>query len=571
MGSVYTAKQMLDAIAAELAMRGFRSQAYSKELTGVRVPLHAVKRGTSGSIEEEIVVDVTTSQRISAQDLFPTLKIDGAEVRNASAVTFYLHYFPRAKVYLGIGPTLIRDDGYEQVKNVCRRHGIGLLEVSDGSVATVLEAVPLIDQIRQKASDLVGRGLPSADLSSKLGTLLTSWLDDQTHYVVHYGDPVFKRQEISDRGPQNLSLILIDALQELRNTALGKDIAGRAVSYRTRETREDDVVALEAMKSLWEDHLNVKYPDMQREFEPLLRLDPKYRDHFLHVFQVLLLGMVIIDRLHTEPAVVEFQGRHRLSLDKAWLVASTYHDFNYPIQKYEEWMKAFLKRNLFVDVSVDERHPTSYPFHINVERLMVQDGLGARIQALCRALGQNAHRCAGLCLFEQAVLEKNHGAIAGLTLFQWFRAESCTSVPQGALEQCAMAIALHDKEVWKRFVTSVDGGSADLGRCSSGPAELTFWDRPLQFLLIFCDSVHEWGREGKTDDTIGAELVALSVDGNAVDVTVALEDGEGWENKKRELEMVQRYLHDPRFSITIVNKKTNQRLCYRMTGAATGH
>ena len=49
--------------------------------------------------------------------------------------------------------------------------------------------------------------------------------------------------------------------------------------------------------------------------------------------------------------VKNFKKSTNTALEDAWLAASTYHDFNYPIQKWENWMTDFLKKNFHTDGS----------------------------------------------------------------------------------------------------------------------------------------------------------------------------------------------------------------------------
>ena len=61
-----------------------------------------------------------------------------------------------------------------------------------------------------------------------------------------------------------------------------------------------------------------------------------HRDHYLHQFQVFLMGSCILDKLLdlNHPDIIS-----NTKIDVQWLIASSFHDMAYPLQLYEDWAK----------------------------------------------------------------------------------------------------------------------------------------------------------------------------------------------------------------------------------------
>lgn len=69
--------------------------------------------------------------------------------------------------------------------------------------------------------------------------------------------------------------------------------------------------------------------------EPILS-ETGRRNHYIHMFNVLLLGNVILDRL--------FQNNELDNLQKYWLIIATSHDISYPLEAIEEELKTFMEK-----------------------------------------------------------------------------------------------------------------------------------------------------------------------------------------------------------------------------------
>ena len=67
-----------------------------------------------------------------------------------------------------------------------------------------------------------------------------------------------------------------------------------------------------------------------KEFEPVLKKIPHYRDHFSHSLNVFLLGYYFINRLNEIHPHIDFKSNDR---NLTWMLASTFHDTAYAIQE----------------------------------------------------------------------------------------------------------------------------------------------------------------------------------------------------------------------------------------------
>lgn len=93
-----------------------------------------------------------------------------------------------------------------------------------------------------------------------------------------------------------------------------------------------------------------------KDFEPILRKIPGYRDHFIHSFNVFLLGYYIINRLKELLPSFHWSNDHNLT----WMLTATFHDVAYSIQEMESWLNSLFEK--FLGVKPD--------FHYNITQVM---------------------------------------------------------------------------------------------------------------------------------------------------------------------------------------------------------
>lgn len=259
---------------------------------------------------------------------------------------------------------------------------------------------------------------------------------------------------------------------------------------------------LNMLEVLWCDKYGQKYnfPLLRdfRSYEKMLLELPGYRDHFIHQFQVFLLGAVLIDDLYVlseEKGTKNFSDYYREALgikkkdsevaDIAWLIASTFHDVAYPIQRSDDLYNRFFDSFMGIGGTVVDR--------IGLERVVSKRRYGKLIDQLCDfyfSLNNrrvpwkyNSKEQTMICVdddfraaFQQTLLEvKDHGVLGALVLLHQSRAggEEYSTV----IYPAALAIALHKDMLFEIH------------------EDLRFEYNPLAFLLRYCDLVQEWGRK----------------------------------------------------------------------------
>lgn len=555
MSREYTRKEMLQWLEAHFTKMGYKVTRYSDDFLPVRVPLYCKKELNGKS--DELAVELTTNSSISKDDWFHLLDIGGVET--FSSVSFYRYYFVRAKTYLAYPDYVVEDDEFKEFKKECVKKDIGLLRVSgkakkgkQDQVEEVCNAHSLFEEI---SGDL---NIEDADIKKRLEYYLSNFL----YYFVYYPEPVFKKRAITGRMEGNVSFVLVDRLCELENISYKNTLIDLGAEYR-QESRDDYKIALETIKDLWSNTSNVEYPEIQRQLEDILLRNSEYRDHFLHQFQVFLLGAYIIDGLYdsNERCIAAFKRKYKCPLEEAWLFASTYHDFNYSIQRYGIWSKEFFSQAL---------NTTSEISSLRLDAAFIRENFFLKTREICEALGLEMSHVVMNFFYEQATEKRNHGLLSALSLLKLFKSSGKRKMRHSALVQSAIAIALHDENIWKAFSGRAQDDVAEEWRVNFVKKKflknVDFEKFPLLFLLIFCDTVQEWGRVGKNYKESEPQLEALKVDTNEITVNLSVKDDPSYNKKVNELQRVKRFLKDTRFRIDLDSREGGQSSTVIMQG-----
>jgi hypothetical protein len=127
-----------------------------------------------------------------------------------------------------------------------------------------------------------------------------------------------------------------------------------ASDYQNLESEQQEYeLILENLKQLWAGKFqkaeSAKAFEDFKIFEPILKNLQGYRDHFIHPFQVLLLGSLIIDKnydMFQDLIKKKLPNSKYNSLDFSWLMASTFHDFCYPIEYFGNFTTDFFQKFL---------------------------------------------------------------------------------------------------------------------------------------------------------------------------------------------------------------------------------
>jgi DNA-binding transcriptional regulator YiaG len=222
-------------------------------------------------------------------------------------------------------------------------------------------------------------------------------------------------------------------------------------------------------------------------FEKILfQSNPDYRGHYVHQFDVFLLGYYILNRiLETDTEISKkFKPSAERNPNLTWMLASTFHDIGYPIEKIDEWFSSFL--NTFLRVK------TAYP--IEIERILTpvffdylrylseehynQTKEPMAVSGQCYLRDWKFHNI----LLDNLKLKKDHGIISSLLLIHsLFTQEKIRNFNEWLFETfepeiipACHAISIHNLKI-------------DYEKISLSQS-------PFAFLLVLCDTIQDWER-----------------------------------------------------------------------------
>ncbi len=301
-----------------------------------------------------------------------------------------------------------------------------------------------------------------------------------------------------------------------------------------------------------------------------------YRDHYLHQFQVFLLGSCILDRLMdiNQPDIAK-----NPNIDKQWLITSSFHDMAYPLQSYEDWAKGFFKESLNIpdlgtlDIKsyfVDRSLLSSTGYIVNT---LCEKYFGKRLE------GNWIDQEKALILFSHDRISrtKHHCILSSLYLLKQALAEypeEHNELVTDLFVPSALAIVLHHyDQVFKKLPPN-DKAWKDLEKAERVLHSLEFKTDPLTCLLMFCDSAQEWGRpkleQPSTEDTkvdnqrFVLEKCDIKPSGCSITIKAPYLESidEKFEIKDGELTRLKKFLRVPQdfsFEINLLDKSDTPR------------
>lgn len=309
---------------------------------------------------------------------------------------------------------------------------------------------------------------------------------------------------------------------ELKNISYKSEISNLIDEHLTEKNDEYEF-ASEVFSQLWSGNIGIYYSEFLEIFEPSLQYifaDKRekqgsiYRDHYLHQLQVFLLGLPIIDSFWTDfklDTEIITQKRYP-NPELCWLIAASFHDMGYPVQKYDKWSEQFLN-----EVFKIKSHSGTLEFK---SKFIDEHFLYCLGYLICEL--HCTHICKGKELqsnwlakendcvqffYQQITDKKNHGLMSSISLLKTILFTSDKEdVPnvikiknkfgdfdlflKEILCPSALAISLHDPSIWSgTFICD-----NKVKKVENFVKKVKFVDDPLSFLLIFCDTIHEWGR-----------------------------------------------------------------------------
>lgn len=284
------------------------------------------------------------------------------------------------------------------------------------------------------------------------------------------------------------------------------DYADEIIAFLKFPNKDEnlDTEIMNSLEGLWCNKYGEKYnfPLLRdfRGYEKMLFELPRYRDHFIHQYQVFLLGTAIIDglyKLSEEKNIKDFSDFYHESFniknkddvvaDIAWLITSTFHDVAMPIQRSGELFNKFFDKFMGLGEEIVER--------ISLEKIISDRRYGKLIDQLCDLYFSSQNRQVAWkfdpsdttsisvddnfrwALHHSLIKIRDHGVLGCLILLH--QSEAGKDEYSTIIYPSALAIALHNELLF---------GMHDV---------IIFENNPLAFLLKYCDLVQEWGRGEK--------------------------------------------------------------------------
>lgn len=389
-------------------------------------------------------------------------------------------------------------------------------------------------------------------------------------------------------GMRYIDRTLLNLTLELDEVSYIKKLK-KLVNEQLDEDYDDYAFVSEVFSALWEEEIGIPYSRFLKIFEPALlhvfpvgeEIDTKvHRDHYIHQFQVFLLGLYIIDKFYEY-----FTHKCEKPLLQ-WLIISSFHDMAYPIQLYDEWSKKFFQEVFRVPQPLARIELKS--------KFVDQSFLSCMGYLICSLYGRHkdeklednwiADKDELVQFFYQEITElKNHCVLSSISLLKTLKDASLDqknimrkkiskgkhtfdAILKDVFAPSALAIALHDKGVWEQL--RKESGKDHPLKILDG---IEFSNDPLSFLLIFCDNIQEWGRpskspaeeQGQKERVMKFRLKNIKFDPEKkrLDVTIWTPQHERTEqffiNKFGELTAMQFFLRQPpeiRFTIHLEDK-----------------
>lgn len=349
--------------------------------------------------------------------------------------------------------------------------------------------------------------------------------------------------------------MLKDKINSLKNRSRYRDIVMsyfrkmQADGQNASENRYGNVRA--GIKKLWEG--SEKDPTtllMLDDFEPILLKKPSYRDHFIHSFNVFLLGYYIINKLNETYPDKNYFTTGESNFNLTWMLTSTFHDVAYPIQETKFWLNNVLEKFLgvnprfsfnisqivpmvYVDfmrmISCWHRHPMSMP-----------QGGGDLMSMDWNVYNELSSK----------LIEKEHGVLGALMLSYHM------AFKEGFLTEPDNSNKI--RSPWDFLQNHLPACHA-IGVHHLESIRVGFSKHPIAYILILCDELQDWGRTSTQSDRNMISLKDVNI--TETDPPKLQFEIETSADRKRKLDRVlKKRLQNYKKMVIIENKEDSARI-----------
>jgi hypothetical protein len=265
---------------------------------------------------------------------------------------------------------------------------------------------------------------------------------------------------------------------------------------------EKDIIICELMNQFWKIPPSRRLFPVFKDFDKVCAILEK-RGHFIHQFEVFLLGCHIINLLITKDVskIIKRQLGSTKRIYFAWLFASTAHDFGYPLQLAQELLEKFsgLYKKIHIE-DLAENYSDLAKTEIELQNLLefkaynvtIRDYEMIKVERLIldgirSSIVGNMHDAKTILELIKGNKKKNHGYISALILCRTY-IEYLSKIKKWK----------HPNELWRFKLLKKIAASILL---HSIPFEnkkyikkISFNKNPLAYLLFLIDNIQEWNR-----------------------------------------------------------------------------
>jgi hypothetical protein len=389
-------------------------------------------------------------------------------------------------------------------------------EIAPADVGPFL-AVPMIVEDRSIGVIRVIRhkdSTPFAKIDEKLLLIFANILSLAISNLNRKKEIENSRNKIKNSYVDKFSLELINKVSEIECISYRDEIK----QFFDKDELIEDISEhiLTTLENLWAKKYKIDYNfplfEHFRTYENMLFELPKYRDHFIHQFQVFLLGAIIIDKMYIQSKkdsrIKNFSDYYAESLnsntngsdaDLAWLITSTFHDVAYPIEKSDQIFNKFFDKFMGIGEIAGKSRIEEIFCECNYLRLIDNlCQLFACIEFTNKKFEYNGKSMRTVDIddiFSQSlrfnlIKNRDHGVLGALILLHQSNAGAKEFLT--VIYPSALAIALHNKLL------------------PSLHKDIYFDTNPLAFLLRYCDLIQEWGRKEENSQK-NPQLLSINI------------------------------------------------------------
>jgi len=392
------------------------------------------------------------------------------------------------------------EEDEEKNQNFYEVNGFGLWKINDkGDIdKDTCPAISLRNKIDRDFQDIIVR--EDNGMSNK-GQAILPFVDKYVHDSVL---AIAKYYQIKF-DERNVDQTLLELCLDLKSVPYRDLLFDSITNHLSMKNKNDFDFCTEVFNVLWNKYLGEEiYPEEHRRFETfLVELYPKYRDHYIHQLQVFLVGVLILDILIANKVLAPVNGFPFTS----WLLAASFHDFAYPIEKYDDFVSRYFKTCLglvggnwkFLGLKDDY---TELSFSSEVEHIVAALA-NCFVGSFDGETGVNNFNIVRQFFYHEITREKNHGLISSLGILKRFRKGNASVDFSTVVLPAAVATAIHDLSICE----TIHGVKKDAtSECVLRVQELAplhslnLQKQPLAFLLILCDNIQDWGRHFKDEE-----------------------------------------------------------------------